>query len=249
MIELNASDGRSFSAYRAEPADTPKGAVVVISEDLGVTAQSRQVADGFAAKGYVAIAPSLFDRVTPKNGAADDGAPATEQVEVEKSFADIQTAVDAVKGAGKVALVGFGRGGDLAYASANRIKGIACMVGFDGSGIVSDYREKRRVPTLLHFGEDDALIPIDDITQFRAHRPDVSTFTYPGAIHGFSRDERDGVQQQAAEKALERTLSFISQYVEGQPPVLLKNAGSYAQAKTEKKKKKKGSDDMGPPMD
>jgi carboxymethylenebutenolidase len=249
MIELNANDGRSFSAYRAEPADTPKGAVVVISEDLGVTAQSRQVADGFAAKGYVAIAPSLFDRITPENGAAEDGTPATEQVEVEKSFADIQTAVDAVKGIGKVALVGFGRGGDLAYASANRIKDIACMVGFDGRGIVSDYREKRKVPTLLHFGEDDALIPIDDITQFRAHRPDVSTFTYPGAIHGFSRDERDGLQRQAADKALERTLSFISQYVEGQPPVLLKNAGSYAQAKTEKKKKKKGNDDMGPPMD
>ena len=51
-------------------------------------------------------------------------------------------------------------------------------------------------------------------------------------------------------QALERTLRWISQYVEGQPPILLKNAGAYAQAKVDKKKKKKETaDDMGPPMD
>ena len=43
---------------------------------------------------------------------------------------------------------------------------------------------------------------------------------------------------------------WISQYVQGQPPVLLKNAGAYAQAKVEKKKKKEETvDDLGPPMD
>jgi carboxymethylenebutenolidase len=248
MIELTASDGHSFSAYRADPADTPKGAVVVIEEHFGLTAHIQKVADAFAAKGYVAIAPSLFDRAKPESALADRTTE-FQQIETENAFADIQTAVNAVKAAGNVAVVGYSEGGDLAYASANRVNGIACVVGYDGSGIVRDYREKRKVPTLLHFGEDDALIPIEDITQFRAHRPDVSAFTYPGAAHGFSRDERDSFQQEAADKALERTLSFISQYVEGPPPALLKNAGSYAQAKTERKKKKKGGDDLGSPMD
>jgi carboxymethylenebutenolidase len=36
--------------------------------------------------------------------------------------------------------------------------------------------------------------------------------------------------------------------VEGQPPIALKNAGAYAQQKVDKKKKK-ASDDMGPPLD
>ena len=179
-------------------------------------------------------------------GTASDGAAEAPQIETEKALADIQTAVDAVKDAGKVAVVGYSSGGDLAYASSNRLKGIACVVGYYGSGIVNDYREKRKVPTLLHFGEADALIPIENIVQFRAHRPDVSAFTYPAAAHGFNCDEGDSFQEKAAREALERTLAFISQYVEGQPPILLKNAGAYAQAKTDRKKKK-GGDDLGPP--
>ncbi|MGJ0503683.1 MAG: dienelactone hydrolase family protein, partial [Methylocystis sp.] len=37
MIELTSGDGRSFSAYRAEPAEAPKGAVVVLPDVYGVT--------------------------------------------------------------------------------------------------------------------------------------------------------------------------------------------------------------------
>jgi carboxymethylenebutenolidase len=115
---------------------------------------------------------------------------------------------------------------------------------------VDDYREKRKVPTLLHFAENDPLIPFEEVIQFRAHRPDVSAFSYPGGSHGFNCDERDSYNEEAAQKALDRTLFWISQYVEGQAPIALKNAGSYAQAKTDKKKKKKAAaDDLGPPMD
>jgi carboxymethylenebutenolidase len=229
MIELTASDGTSFSAYRADPP-------------------------AYAARGYVAIAPSLFDRVKPgvvlghDDAGQADGAAISREVNKDQAISDIQAAVDAVKGAGRIAIVGHCWGGDLAYAAANRVNGIACVVGYDGSETVADYREKRRVPTLLHFGENDPQLPMEQITQFRAHRPDVSAFTYPGAAQGFGCDERNSYREDAAQKALERTLLWISQYVEGQPPVLLKNAGAYAQAKTEKKKKKK-DEDLGPPMD
>ena len=257
MIELTASDGHSFSAYRADPADAPKGAVIVLQDEGGINPHLRKIADAFAAKGYVAIAPSLFDRVKP--GASfgyDDvglaeGTAAAQQVEMEQALADIQTAVDAVRDTGKVAVVGYSWGADLAYAAGNRVKGIACVIGYAGSGTLNAYQEKRKVPTLLHFGEDDRLISPEQITQFRAHRPDVSAFTYPGAAHGFDCDARDSFQEEAAQKALDRTLFWISQYVEGQPPILLKNAGAYAQAKTDRKakKKKSGGDDLGPPMD
>ena len=255
MIELTASDGASFSAYRAEPAETPKGAVVVLQDVFGLTSEIRKAADAFAAVGYVAIAPSLFDRVKPgvslghDEGGKAEGAAITAQIGKEQAISDIQAAVDAVKDAGKVAIVGFCWGGDLAYTAANKVNGIACVIGYDGSATVADYREKRKVPTLLHFGESDPEIPLEDIAQFRAWRPDVSAFTYPEATQGFGCGERGSFRENAAEKALERTLFWISQYVEGQKPILLKNAGAYAQAKTEKKKKKKGDDDLGPPMD
>jgi len=248
MIELTADDGNHFSAYRADPTEAPKGAVVVLQDVFGITPDIEKVADAFAAKGYVAIAPSLFDRAKPGVNLGHDeagraeGAAIAQQIGTDQAISDIQTAVDAVKEAGKVAIVGYCWGGDLAYIAANKVSGIACVIGYDGSETVAHYREKRKVPTLLHFRENDPGIPLERIAQFRAHRPDVSAFTYPGIAQDLGYGDDEGA------KALERTAFWISQYVEGQPPILLKNAGAYAQAKTEKKKKKK-DDDLGPPRD
>ncbi len=256
MIELTAGDGHKFSAYRADPAEAPKGAVVVVQEVFGVNPHIRKIADSYAAKGYVAIAPSLFDRVKAgvelgyDEGSLAEGLSLMQRAGLEQPLGDIQATVDAVKSAGKVAIVGYCWGGYLAYVSANRVSGVACAVGYYGGGIESDYREKRKVPTLLHFGENDPLIPFEQVTQFRAHRPEVSAFAY-AAGHGFNCDERESYNEEAAQTARERTLFWISQYVEGQPPITLKNAGAYAQQKTDKKKKKKAAagDDLGPPMD
>jgi carboxymethylenebutenolidase len=255
MIELTSGDGHTFSAYRADPPDAPKGAVVVLQEVFGVNPHIRQIADAFAAKGYVAIAPSLFDSVKPgvelgyDDASVAEGIALMQQVGKERAIAEIQAAVDSVKDAGKVAVVGYCWGGYLAYAAGNLVSGLACAVGYYGSGIVDDYGAKRKVPTLLHFGENDALIPLEAMSQFRAFRPDVSVFSYPGASHGFNCDQRASYQAEAAQTALDRTLFWISQYVQGQAPITLKNSGAYAQAKVEKKKKKEAADDLGPPMD
>lgn len=256
MIELTAGDGHKLSAYRADPDGTPKGAVVVVQDIFGINPQIRKITDEFAAKGYVAIAPSLFDAVKADvalgydEGGRAEGLELAQRVGTERAIADIQQAVDAVKSTGKVTIVGYGWGGYLTYLSANRVSGVACTVAYYGDGIVDDYREKRKVPTLLHFGENDPLIPFEEVGQFRSQRPDVSAFSYPGAAHAFNCDDRDSYHDEAATAARERTLLWISQYVEGQPPIALKNAGAYAQAKVEKKKKKKeAADDLGPPMD
>lgn len=256
-MELTAGDGHKFSAYRADPAEAPKGVVIVLQEVFGVNSHIRKVADHFAAKGYVAIAPSLFDRIKPgvelayDEGALAEGLSLMKQLEVDQALSDIQATVDAVKDFGKVAVVGYCWGGTLAYTCANRVGGLACAVGYYGSGIVATTSEKRKIPTLLHFGEKDASIPFEDVIQFRAQRPDVSAFSYPTAGHGFNCDERDSYVADAAEQADGRTLFWISQFVEGQAPIQLKNSGSYAQAKVDKKKKAKpaGGDDLGPPMD
>jgi carboxymethylenebutenolidase len=256
MIELTTGDGQKLSAYRADPDGAPKGAVVVIQEIFGVNPHICKIADMFAAKGYVAIAPSLFDTV--KSGVSlgydeagvSEGLGLVKELGNDRALAEIQAAVDAVKGSGKVAVVGYSWGGSLAYASGNRITGLACAIGYYGGGIVDDYGEKRKVPTLLHFAENDQNIPFEKVVQFRAFRPDVSAFSYPEVGHGFNCDERGSYDAWAARTALERTLFWISQYVEGQPPIALKNSGAYAQAKVDKKKKKPaGGDDLGPPMD
>ena len=63
MTNLTAADGHRLAAYVAEPKGAPKGGVVVIQEIFGVNGHIKAVTDGFAADGYYAVAPALFDRV------------------------------------------------------------------------------------------------------------------------------------------------------------------------------------------
>ena len=86
MTDLTASDGHTFSAYRADPVDAPKGAVVVLQEVFGVNPHIRKVADQFASKGYVAIAPSLFDRRRPGVELGYDDNSLTEGLELMRQF-------------------------------------------------------------------------------------------------------------------------------------------------------------------
>ena len=65
FIDLKAADGFSFPAYVAQPAGQPRGAVVVLQEIFGVNSHIRNVADGYAAAGYLAVAPATFHRVKP----------------------------------------------------------------------------------------------------------------------------------------------------------------------------------------
>jgi carboxymethylenebutenolidase len=255
-MELTSGDGHKLSAYRVDPSDTPKGAVVVVQEIFGVNPHIRTMADKFAAEGYVAIAPSLFDRVKPgvelgyDQAALDEGLGYRHQIEEATALADIQAAIDSVGSAGKVAIVGYCWGGYLAYRAGTYLKGLSCAIGYYGAGIEKLYLGKSKIPTCTHWAEKDPLITFDpEVVQFRAYRPDVTAYSYPETTHGFNCGDRDSFNAEAAAKAQERTLFFISQFVVGQGPVQLKNSGFYAQQKQVKKKKKKasGGDDMGPP--
>ena len=63
--QLASSDGTLVDVYVATPVGTPLGAVVVVQEIFGVNSHIRAVADAYAAAGYVAIAPAMFQRVQP----------------------------------------------------------------------------------------------------------------------------------------------------------------------------------------
>src|SRR5688500_9419633 len=110
MIELTASDGHKLAAYRADPAGKPRGAIVVIQEIFGVNSHVKAVTDGFAADGYLAIAPAMFDRVqknfdvgyTPPD--IEKGRDLRAKITVDMAMKDAQDAIDTVKGAGKASI-------------------------------------------------------------------------------------------------------------------------------------------------
>lgn len=124
----------------------------------------------------------------------------------------MQAAIDEARRHGKVAVVGYCWGGSLAYLAATRLEGLACAVGYYGGMIAEHRNEKVRVPTILHFGDADASIPMSDVEKIREAHPDMSIFVY-SAGHGFSCDERASFEPKSHELALERTLKFIAEKV------------------------------------
>src|SRR5208337_3435362 len=61
-LTLTAADAHHLGAHRADPAGKPRGGIVVVQEIFGVNHHIRSVSDRFAALGYAAVAPALFDR-------------------------------------------------------------------------------------------------------------------------------------------------------------------------------------------
>src|SRR3982751_6934570 len=111
MLELVAGDGFRLSAYRADPAGKPRGAIVVIQEIFGVNSHIKDVTDGYAADGYVAIAPAMFDRVQKGfdvGYSPDDmtkGREVRAKVSNDMALKDAEAAIKAASAAGKVGVV------------------------------------------------------------------------------------------------------------------------------------------------
>lgn len=218
-ITLTASDSFELGAYRADPASSPKGAIIVIQEIFGVNSHIRNVCDRLAKEGYVAIAPAIFDRIEPnfQSGYSPD------EVAVARKFVanpdwtamlrDIQAAIDTAKGAGPAGIVGFCLGGSIAYAAATKLTGLKAAVGYYGGAVVRFADDKPTVPTQLHFGEKDSGIPLTDVETIKTKRPDVEVFIYPGAQHGFGCDERASYDKASSDLAWQRSLAFFAAHL------------------------------------
>jgi carboxymethylenebutenolidase len=214
-IKLKAGDGFELSAWRAEPKSAPRGGVVVVQEIFGVNAHIRSVAEGYAAEGYLAIAPAIFDRAerdvdlaaVPESFAR--GAGLAGKIPREAMLLDVGAAVEAAKGAGKVGVVGYCLGGTVAWLAAARVQGLSAAVGYYGGGVIGLKELKPLVPTMLHFGEKDDHIPQAGVREIAAAHPDVPIFLYP-AGHAFNRDGGASYDAPSAALAKSRTLEFFA---------------------------------------
>ncbi len=214
MIELVAADGFSLSAYRAAPAGSPRGGLVVAQEIFGVNSHIRGVCDGFANQGYEVIAPALFDRCergVDIGYTAEDiarGRALKAEATTDAALLDIAAARDALSGVGKSGVVGYCWGGFIAWMSACRLSGFACAVTYYGGGMLEAIAETPKCPVMAHFGERDSMIPVDGVKRFAAAHPDIEVFIY-AADHGFNCNQRASYDATAAARARERTLAHF----------------------------------------
>jgi len=222
-ITLTAGDGFKSSAYVSEPSGAPKGAVVVLQEIFGVNSHIRGVADGYAAAGYLAIAPSTFDRIergVELGYTADDMAQgsrlkaAVEALPAPGVLQDIQAAVEYAARAGKVGIVGYCWGGLLVLRAAEKVRGLSAAVAYYGGGMTVGSEPSRQpaVPTMAHFGDQDAHISVDSVRAFEQAHPEVEVHLY-AANHGFNCEQRGSYNAGAAATALERSLYHFGKHL------------------------------------
>ena len=216
-LQLRAADGNEFSVYYVRPEGAPRGAVVVIQEIFGVNSHIRRIVEQYAAEGYVAAAPALFDR--QKKGielgySPDDvqqGIGYMMKVDPAGVLADLDATIDAASRAGKVGMVGYCWGGRVTYLAGCHTN-IAAGVAYYGGGIAQVLTDTPRCPMMFHFGEKDVHIPLSDVAAIRKAYPQGTYHLYP-ADHGFNCTERASFHPESARLAYTRTVEFFRQHI------------------------------------
>jgi carboxymethylenebutenolidase len=222
-IAIEAADGHRLAAWVAEPEGRPSGGVVVAQEMYGVNGYIRTTCELFADRGFLAIAPALYDRVerglTFEYTEADNARAKAlyRNYDWSKALLDLEAARDTVARAGRVGVVGFCFGGSLAWLAACRSR-FACAVSYYGGEIDRYLDEEARCPVLGHVGDrDDSLTP-EKLARFRERHPEVPFRVYPGARHGFDNDRRAPRHHpEATQLARRRTLAFLRRHLVGKP--------------------------------
>ena len=215
FIELKAADGHKLAAYVATPAGKPRGGVVVIPEIFGVNSHIRQVTDGFAADGYLAVAPAMFDRARRNYDTGysqpeiEAGVAIMQKLDWKQGMLDVEAAVAEAKKAGRVGIVGYCYGGTVSWMAAARVSGLACAVPYYGGGMHGLIGERPKIPVMCNFGEADQSPTLAQAKEIAAAHPAITAHFYPGAGHGFNCDQRGSWNPEAAKLARQRTLEFF----------------------------------------
>jgi carboxymethylenebutenolidase len=227
-LTIRAADGGSFSGYLTTPKNGKGPGILVIQEIFGVNQVMRDITDGFAAQGYVALCPDLFWRQEP-------GIQLTDKTEAEwarafqlyqgfdeaKGVNDLKASLAHLRGlpacTGKAGSVGYCLGGKLAYLMATR-SDADCNVGYYGVGIDKALDEARKItrPLMLHIAEKDEFCPPEAQAQIKAvlgKNPKVTIHSYPGVGHAFARPGGEHYDKAAAETANKRTAAFFKQHL------------------------------------
>jgi len=217
-VSLPTPTGR-ISGWRADPPFQPRGAVIVVQEIFGVNAHIRHQVDRFAAHGFIALAPALFDHIDyhielgyDEAGVAQ-GRELVEQLSFDRVLGDIESAMRELSSEAKVGIVGYCWGGTVAFLGNTRL-GLPA-VSYYGARTLPFVRERLVAPMEFHFGEQDPLISEEAVAAHRDAHPGAKIYTYPGAGHGFNCEERADFHAESAQLAMDRTINFFTRFLRG----------------------------------
>lgn len=214
-ISVTARDGHAFSAWTAAPDDDAKGGIVLLQAIYGLTSHLGDVCDGFAGDGYAAIAPALYDRTEPDRVFSYDQAGVAAGTAFRENLNEATVSLDVSacayylrRSVRNVAISGFCTGGSWAWICADALDFDAAVI-FYGSDVFRLLDRKPRCPTILHYGDSDHVVPIDQVTEIGAMNPQCGLYVYPGCGHAFFNPEQAHYDAAAAALAQRRTVEFL----------------------------------------
>ncbi len=224
MITLD----NELSAYLVEPSGTPQGALIVIHEVWGLVPHTKDVADRFAAEGYLVLAPDLlsdaglsperaeevqallFDpSISQEKKAAAQPmlrellAPIRSEEFAAKTLERVKVCFDYLAArAEKVAITGFCFGGTYAFSLAVHEPRLAAAVPFYGH---ADFKvaELKNItaPVLAFYGSTDEplMVKLPQLEQDMAEAGvDFTAVVYPETGHAFFNDSNQWVYRPEA---------------------------------------------------
>src|SRR5215213_9369031 len=213
MVTIKSFDGGELDAYLALPASGYGPGIVVLQEIFGVNKFVRDVADGFAAHGFVALCPDLFwrqQRGVELSDKGDDWKKAVtfyQGLDETKAVEDSAAALEFLRRHhacnGRAGAVGFCLGGNLAYLLSVRFKP-DCAVGYYGVGIEKSLSEAKNLSSrlLLHVAGRDQFCTSESQAQIHAaldSNPLATIHDYPEMDHAFARPGGEHYEPVAAE--------------------------------------------------
>jgi carboxymethylenebutenolidase len=228
MVSIPSLDGsQSIPAYVARPSGAAKAAIIVIPEIFGVNQGIRAKCDGWAAKGYLAVAPDIFWRFAP-GVELDPDVPEQlqqafgyfQQYDPTDGVYDIEAAIHWIRrseGVARVGCAGYCLGGRLAYMAAARTD-IDASVGYYGVMIDQMLNESHAIanPLMLHIPTADHFVGPAEQAAIHAgldDHPKVTLYDYPGLDHGFAAEMGQRRDKAGASLADARTEAFLKEHL------------------------------------
>ena len=215
-ITLGAGDGHVLEAWHADAGAEAIGGIVILQAIYGLTPHLADVCDLYARDAVSAIAPALYDR-SGRNivfgydeAGREAGMARRETLARATVLADVSAALGRLRPAGPVAVQGFCTGGSWAWVAASALALDAAVI-YYGSDVWEARDLVPRCPTILHYGDRDAVVPIDRVEEIAARHPGHRLHVYPGAGHAFFNPDQEPYDRRAAALAHARTLAFLQE--------------------------------------
>ena len=216
------SNGGNASGYLALPESGSGPGVVVLQEWWGLVDHIKQVADRFAAEGFVALAPDLYHGESADH--PDDAGRLMMALNIGETEKDLRGAIDYLLSRSEtssdhVGTVGFCMGGQLSLYAACANESVGACVDYYGiHPSVTPDLEKLHAPVLGFFGELDAHVTPEVARALEAEISALGKSTeihiYEGADHAFFNDSRPDVYHaDYARQSWQRMLAFYREHL------------------------------------